>query len=281
MAVFLGIVVGIGYLWSQSSGNPAILIGALVLSIIINIGSFWFSDKIVIASTGAVPVDLTNPQHREYRRLTENLAITAGLPMPALYVLPDPSLNAFATGRSKDHSAVAVTQGLLDNLAPRELEGVIAHELSHIGNRDMQLMTVAVILVGFVTLAGDWLSRIVLFGQQSDSENNNGAISFLLVIVVSIVVQIGAFMLQMAISRKREYLADASAALLTRYPQGLADALKKISGYRGPVHTGNSAVAHLFIAEPMRATRTNRMMSLFNTHPPVAERIKRLEQMGA
>lgn len=278
MAVFLALVCGLGYLISRSYGNPNIFWIAMTASIILNIGSFWFSDSLVIASSGAQPA---NPQlHKELITIVENLSITAGLPAPKVYIINDPAPNAFATGRNQNHAAVAVTTGLLAILNKSELEGVIAHELSHIGNRDMQLMTVAVVLVGFVTLIGDWLSRSLLFGRN-ESSDNNGAASFILVFVISLLAQLGALLLQFAVSRRREYLADASAALLTRYPQGLADALKKISSYQGNVQHANAATAHLYISNPFNALGSKKVMHLFSTHPPISERIKRLMQMGA
>lgn len=279
MSLFLALVVGVGYIWSVNSGNPNILWIALVISIVMNVGSFWFSDKLVIASSGAHPIDMNNPVHRELDRVVENLSITAGLPKPAVYIINDPAPNAFATGRNQNHSAIAVTGGLLVMLDKSELEGVIAHELSHIGNSDMQLMTVAVVLVGFVTMLGDWLSRMIIFG--GDDENRGGALSIVIMFAVSLVAQLGAFLLQMAVSRRREYLADASAALLTRYPAGLANALRKISGYNGDVRSANSATAHLYIANPFGSHIRSKAMNLFSTHPPVAERIKRLTEMGA
>jgi heat shock protein HtpX len=277
MAVFLALVVALGYVFAQRAGNPAILWFAMGFSILMNVGSFWFSDKLVIATSGAHPADPI--KHREYLNIVENLSIAAGLPAPKAYVINDPAPNAFATGRNQNHAAVAVTTGLLAILDKPELEGVIAHELSHIGNRDMQLMTVAVVLVGFVTLLGDMLGRMIVFGGSRD-DDRGGAASFLIVFVISLVAQLGAMLLQFAVSRRREYLADASAALLTRYPEGLASALKKISGYDGEVAHANSATAHLYISNPFNASARSKVMHLFSTHPPVAERIKRLNQMA-
>lgn len=276
MIVFFALVSVIGYLLAQQYQNPLIFTIAIVFSLAMNVGSFWFSDKLVIATSGAKPAD--ELQFAELHRIVENLAITAGLPKPKVYVISDSAPNAFATGRNPEHSAVAVTTGLLAILDKQELGGVIAHELSHIGNRDMLLMTVSAVLVGFVAMVADFIARSFWF-RGNDDEEGNGLVGLLVVFVCTLVAQLFATLLQFAISRKREYLADASAALLTRYPEGLARALEKISGYSGQVRGVTSATAHLYISDPF-GKAGQKVLHLFSTHPPAEERIKRLRAMG-
>lgn len=227
--------------------------------------------------TGAKPV--TNESHPDLYNIVENLSITAGIPMPKLYVIDDPSPNAFATGRNPEHAAVAATSGLLAILNRTELEGVIAHELSHIGNRDMLVSTVAVVLVGFVTLLSDFFLRMSMFGGQNRDNRASGIIvvaGFLLAILSPII----AMLIQLAISRKREFLADASGALLTRYPEGLASALQKIGAYSRPMARANHATAHLFISNPFGVTDGKKgvgfLTKIFMTHPPMQERVRAL-----
>ena len=278
MTVFLSTVIGIGYMASQYFGNPSILYIAVFMSIVMNIGSYWFSDKLAIRSAGAVPAD--EVEYKELHNIVENLSITAGLPKPKVYVIHDPAPNAFATGRNKEHSAVAVTTGLLQMLDRSELEGVLAHELSHIGNRDILVMSVAVVLVGFIAILADMLSRMMMFGGvERDREAHPLAMlfGFVLIFLGPLVAQL----MQLAVSRKREFLADASGALLTRYPEGLASALEKISSYARPMKTANSATAHLFISNPFGAKGARSMMrKLFSTHPPAEERIAILRSMN-
>ncbi|MCX6747826.1 MAG: M48 family metallopeptidase, partial [Candidatus Nomurabacteria bacterium] len=205
------------------------------------------------------------------------LAITAGLPIPKVYVVNDPAPNAFATGREKEHAVVCATTGLLQILEKNELEGVMAHELSHIGNRDMLISTVAVVLVGFVSILADFFMRSMLFGGGRDSDDNKGGNLLMIVgIILSILAPIFATLIQLAISRKREFLADASGALLTRYPEGLANALRKISQYSQPMKRQSSAIAHMYLADPKGYHIGKKVMGLFATHPPVEARIKAL-----
>jgi heat shock protein HtpX len=243
-----------------------------------NVGSYWFSDKLVLRMTGAKPV--TREEAPELWNIVENLSITAGLPMPKVYIVEDPAPNAFATGRNPEHAVVAATTGLLSILDRSELEGVMAHELSHIGNRDMLVMTVAVVLAGFVAMLADFLMRSMFWG--GNRENRHPA--FLIIGIVGIILApIAAQLIQLAISRKREYLADASGALLTRYPEGLASALEKISAYGRPMQRASHATAHLFIADPFKEdakTIGQKIGGLFQTHPPAAERIRLLREMG-
>jgi len=274
---FIG-VMAIGWGASIYMGNPFILYIAVAFALLMNVGSYWFSDKLVIKMTGAHPVEMKdNP---ELYRIVENLAITAGLPMPKIYMVNDPAPNAFATGRNPEHAVIAVTSGLLTTLDKVELEGVVAHELAHIGNRDMLVMTVAVVLAGFVAILADLLMRFSLFGGSRGGDNKGSAIFMIVAVVGMILAPIAAQLIQMAISRKREFLADASGALLTRYPEGLASALEKISRAGIPMQRQSHATAHLFIADPTGAPGKRsfgqKIGGLFMTHPPVEERVAAL-----
>ncbi len=276
MAVFLGLVMGIGFAISYYYNSPTILYVAVVFALGINIWSYWNSDKIAISMSGAVSAD--PGQFQELHNVVENLAITAGLPKPRVYIINDPQPNAFATGRNKEHAAVAVTSGLLNMMNRTELEGVLAHELSHVGNRDILVSTIAVVLVGFATIAADIFLRSTMFGFGRDRDREGGNPMIMVLAVVFIVLApILATLLQLAISRRREYLADASGALLTRYPEGLANALRKIGSYDAPMAKASNATAHLFISNPFGAhARTNALAKLFSTHPPIEDRIQAL-----
>lgn len=280
MSVFLVMVIGVGYVAAYFLGNPSILYIAVVFAILTNIWSYWYSDSLVIKMTGAQPV--TKASQPVLWNVVENLSIAAGLPMPKVYVVNDQAPNAFATGRDPEHSAVAATSGLLEILSQTELEGVIAHELSHIGNRDMLVATVAVVLAGFVAMLSDFFMRAMMFG--GDREDNKAGAAFLIIGIIGIILApIAAQLIQMAISRKREYLADASGALLTRYPEGLASALEKISQYNRPMIRANTATAHLFIADPFAGDKRSlkqKISGLFQTHPPAEDRIRILRNMG-
>ncbi len=273
---FLVFVIGVGYVFAGAMQSSAILYGAVIFSIIMSFGSYWWSDKIVLAMSSAKEV--TRENGREIYRLVENLCITAGLPTPKIYIIEDSAMNAFATGRDAKHGVICLTTGIINRLEKIELEGVIAHELSHIGNRDILLSTVVVVMVGFVTLLADWFRNWAFFGRRSD-DRESGQLQFvfmILAVVLSILAPIAAVLMQLAISRKREFLADASGALLTRYPEGLASALLKISGDTEPLEAANRATAHPFIANPFKGKK---MMSLFMTHPPMEERIAALRGM--
>lgn len=273
MTGFLVLIIAIGWLISQIYGNVAILYGAVAFSLIMNITAYWFSDKVALAATGAKPAD--ENQYRELHRILENLAITAGLPKPRLYVMNDPAPNAFATGRNAKHAVVAVTTGLLDRLDRSELEGVIAHELSHIGNRDILVMTVAVVLAGVVAMIADIFLRISFFG--GGNRDNKNPVLLIAGIAAIIIAPIAAQLIKLAVSRRREFLADASGALLTRYPDGLASALRKIASYDAPMRRANHATAHLFISNPFGGHEKGRFIAkLFSTHPPVEDRIAAL-----
>ncbi|MDZ7611322.1 MAG: M48 family metallopeptidase [Candidatus Moranbacteria bacterium] len=282
---FLVFIIGIGWIFSQAMGNSYILYGAVIFAVLMNFFSYWFSDKIVLAMNGAKEVSRENA--REIYNLVENLCITAGLPVPKIYIIEDSSPNAFATGRNPEHAVVALTTGLIDKLDKTELEGVIAHELSHIGNRDILLGTVVTVLVGFVALLSDFFLRWSIFGGLSggDSDNKGGQAQLIITIaalVLAILAPIAAIVMQLAISRKREYLADADGALLTRYPDGLASALEKISQDTAGLKKANKATAHMYIANPLKGKRAKGFTAkLFMTHPPVEERIKKLRGMAS
>ncbi len=281
MAVFFGLVIAIGWAASYAYGNPAILYVAVIFSIAMNVISYWFSDKIVLKLHRARPVDMaSNP---ELYRILENLTIAAGLPMPKFYMIDDPAPNAFATGRNPEHAVVAVTSGLLERLERSELEGVLAHELSHIGNRDMLVSTVAVVLVGFISILSDMFLRTTMFRGGRDRGGHPAV--FVIALVLAILAPIAASLIQLAVSRRREFLADASGALLTRYPEGLASALRKIAAFSRPLATAKNATAHLFFENPFGADRARRegdaktpfFVKIFSTHPPIEERIAALE----
>ncbi|MCX6763689.1 MAG: M48 family metallopeptidase [Candidatus Moranbacteria bacterium] len=275
---FLVFVIGVGYVFAGAMDNSVILYGCVIFSVIMSFASYWWSDKIVLGMLGAKEIDHEN--NREIYHLAENLCITAGLPVPKIYIIQDSAPNAFATGRDAAHGVICLTTGIIDKLEKTELEGVIAHELSHIGNRDILLSTVVVILVGFVTLMADWFRRWAFFGGRSRSNDSEGGqlrlILIILAIVLSILAPIAAVLMQLAISRKREFLADADGALLTRYPEGLASALEKISKDTEPLEAANRATAHLYIVNPFKGKKASK---LFMTHPPIEERIKILKGM--
>ena len=272
MGSFLVFITASGFSTTWYYNNPSILYMAVAFSLVMNIAAYWFSDKIALASTGAKEAD-TN-QYLELHRILENLAITAGLPKPRLYVINDPAPNAFAAGRNKEHAVVAVTTGLLERLEKAELEGVLAHELSHIGNRDILVMTVAVVLAGFIAIISDIFLRMSFFGGNKEHRNPIFAIA---AIVAIIIAPIAAQLIQLAVSRRREFLADATGALMTRYPDGLASALQKISSYSAPMRRANHATAHLFISNPFGAHEAGKFIAkIFSTHPPVEERVAAL-----
>ena len=277
MASFVVLIAAAGYVASWYFNNPSIFIIAGVFSLVMNITAYWFSDKVALASTGAHEADPV--QYRELHRLVENLSITAGLPKPRIYIVDDAAPNAFATGRNPKNAVIAVTTGLLERLDKPELEGVIAHELSHIGNRDILVMTVAVVLAGLLAMLADFFVRMSFFGGGGDRDNRSPVMLIVGVIAI-IIAPIAAQMIQLAISRRREFLADASGALLTRYPDGLASALQKISSYEAPMARASHATAHLFIANPFGTHDAGRFVAkLFATHPPVEERLAALQEM--
>ena len=273
---FLVVVIALGYGISWYYGNPFILYVAVFISIATNFYAYWASDKLVLSMSRARPA--TREEFFDLYTVTENLAMTAGLPMPKLYVIDDPAPNAFATGRDEKHAVVCATTGLLALLTRAELEGVIGHELSHIQNRDILVMTVAVVLAGFVAIVADIFLRVSFHGGGRNREGGN-VIVLILGIVGIILAPLAAQLIRLAISRRREYLADASGVLLTRYPEGLASALARISANNVPMRHASHATAHLFIDEPFGKPEGRKMKwvdSLFATHPPTEERIKAL-----
>lgn len=276
---FLIFVMGVGYVFAGAMRNSLILYIAVAFSVGMSFVSYWWSDKIVLSMSGAK--ELTHDNGREIYHIVENLCITAGLPVPKIYTIDDSAPNAFATGRDPEHGVICLTTGIISKLEKKELEGVIAHELSHIGNRDILLSTVVVVLVGFVTLLADWFRHWAFWGGRNRDNNEGGgqlqAVMIILAIVLSILAPIAAVFMQMAISRKREFLADADGALLTRYPEGLASALEKISADQEPLEAANRATAHLYIANPFKGKKIS---SLFQTHPPIEERVKLLRDMS-
>ena len=281
--VFLIVVIGIGWVFSRIYANPSILYFAVIFSVLMNVIAYWFSDKIVLKMARAIPIE--HKSAPELYHIVENLSITAGLPMPKIYLIRENQPNAFATGRNPKHAVVAVTEGLLEKLDRSELEGVLAHELSHVGNRDMLLSTVVVVLVGFISIISDMFLRSAFWGglgRRDDREGGQaGAILMIVGIALSILAPIAAMLIQLAISRKREFLADSSGALLTRYPEGLASALQKISSDSTPMRVANNTTAHLWLDDPFKGQKkTSWLRKLFMTHPPVEERIKCLREMS-
>lgn len=275
ITAFLVFIILLGWVFSYQFNSPIILVIAVLFSVGMSFTSYWYSDKIVLKMSGAQ--EIKKEESLELYRLVENLCITAGLSLPKIYIINDPSLNAFATGRNEEHAVIAVTTGLLEILDRSELEGVIAHELSHIGNRDMLLSTVVVILVGLVVLLSDMFLRWTFWGRRGDDDRggNLKAIMFVIGIILAILSPLFANLMQLAISRKREFLADTSGALLTRYPEGLAKALEKISSSPLQLKSANKATAHLYIASPFK----KKVSRLFLTHPPIEDRIKALREM--
>jgi len=280
MTVFLVLIIAFGFLFSQIYGSPEILYIAVILSIGMNVVAYWKSDTIALAMSHAKPI---KREGNEYiYRMIENLSITAGLPMPRVYIIESDQINAFATGRDPKHSAIAVTQGALTKLENEELEGVLAHELSHIGNRDILISTVVVVLSGLIAIMADWFLRISFWGGRSSDDNKSGGAILLVVgLIAAILAPLAATIIQLAVSRKREFLADASGALLTRYPDGLANALEKIGKEEIPLKFAHNATAHLFISNPFKGKEgTSWFTRLFLTHPPIQERIKILRNMS-
>lgn len=282
IALFLGFIVAIGWIFSDLLGyGPDALLVATVIAVIMSGVSYFSSSSIALWTAGARPISKEDSPY--VFRLVENLCMTAGIPLPKIYLISDPTLNAFATGRNPDHASIALTTGIIDALENEELEGVVAHELSHIKNYDTRLMTVVIVCVGIISLLAHSLLRFRLFGGRRD-DRESGQLGFVLVIVgvvLSLLSPVIAQLIQLAISRKREFLADASAVLLTRYPQGLAGALKKIATTnRDPLRTANPATAHLYISNPFGSKTSHSLTRLFSTHPPISDRIRALEGMA-
>lgn len=281
MTSFFILIIVIGFTLSYVYGNASILYIALAISLLTNIAAYWFSDRIVLSMAHAKPIESRN-DYPELWNTLENLAISAGLPMPKLYVIDDPAPNAFATGRNKDHAVVAVTTGLLPLLNKSELEGVLAHELAHIGNRDMLVQTMVVVFAGMISFVADMALHASAFGKDDEKKS---PIFIAFGILAIVLAPLAATIIRLAISREREFLADATGALITRYPEGLASALQKISGFHQPMKVQHAAIAHMFISDPSGVNdeselREHESMSwvqkLFMTHPPVEERVAAL-----
>jgi len=282
MALFIAVISALSWFIGEyftEAGGASVLGTALVVSGVSGFISYFNSDKMVLGISGAKDVQYESAP--EVHNLVDNIAIASGLPKPKVYMINDSSMNAFATGRDPKHGVICLTTGIIQRLEKRELEGVIAHEMSHIGNFDTRLMSIVSILVGSLSLIADWFTRGAFFrrGKRSNNESSISGVIFLLGIVFLMISPLIATLIKLAISRKREYLADSTAAMITRYPRGLADALKKISQDKDVLEAANSATAHLYISDPVRGNLGNRISSFFDTHPPIAERIRRLEAM--
>lgn len=271
---FVLFVLLLGYVFDEALGTGGMLSAcAFALALFTGIGSYWYSDRIVLAMSRARPVSQETEPY--IVNTVEGLAIAAGLPVPACYIIEDPAPNAFATGRDPQHAVIAVTRGLVDKLDRLELEGVIAHELAHVKNYDIRLAMMTAVLAGTVVYLSEWFARSLLRGGGRSRGN---AVFAVIGLVLAILAPIAALTVQMTVSRKREFLADASGAVLTRYPDGLAGALRKIAADPTPLSAANRATAPLYIYNPLK-DRKRAMDGLFNTHPPIEERIRRLEAM--
>lgn len=274
--LFIGIVA---YVFGEASGYGLSFTGtALVISGIMSFASYYWSDKVVLALSRARPAD--PKRDFDFYTVAENMAIAAGLPKPKLYVIEDQAMNAFATGRDPQHAVVVATTGILQKLTRSELEGVIAHEMSHVKNYDIRVMSIVTVLVGFVAIIADMFLRNMWWGGNRDRDNRGGGVIVIIGLVLGILSPIAAQLIQLAVSRRREYLADASGALLNRNPDALADALEKLAADKNILHTASNATAHLFITNPFKGKSIgNWFASLFNTHPPIEERIRILRAM--
>ncbi len=284
MFLFTVFAVGVVYVivtaWLGPDVDGLGIVGiAFIVAGLMNFVSYFWSDKIVLGISGAKPVD--EKSNKQLYRLVENLCIAGGLPTPKIYTLDDSAPNAFATGRDPKHAAICFTTGILQKLNKQELEGVTAHELSHVGNRDTLVMSVVSVLVGTIALLSDWFLRSLWYGGRNrDNDSKGSAIFMVLALVAAILAPIVATLIQLAVSRRREFLADASGVLLTRYPQGLADALVKISSDKEPLEAANRGTAHLYIINPLKGKdAVGWFAGLFNTHPPIQARIKALQEM--
>jgi heat shock protein HtpX len=279
----MAFIVGVVYVMSLAFNvGPDMTVFAIIFTSLTSVGSFWFSDKIVLAISGARPA--TREEFFDFYTVTENLAMSQRMKTPRLYVIDDTAMNAFATGRNEEHGVVCATTGLLTRLNRAELEGVVAHELSHIRNNDILLMSVVSVLVGSIALLSDWMLRMTAFGgrrRDREGEGQIGAVLFIVGILLAILSPIIATLIQLAISRRREFLADASGVAMTKNPQGLMRALQKISTDTEPLEAANKATAHLYISDPLKNVSggVSFFAGLFQTHPPVEERIKALQSL--
>lgn len=283
LAGFIAFVVAVVYIMSLAFDmGPSFTFFAIILTTVMSFSSYWWSDKIVLSISGARPV--TREEFFDFYTVTENLVMGQRMPMPKLYVIDDTAMNAFATGRDPEHAAVCATTGILARLSRSELEGVIAHELSHIKNYDIRLMAVVSVLVGSIALIADWMLRMTAWGGSKRDDRDSGQLGMILFfvgIILAILSPIVAQLIQLAISRRREFLADASGVAMTKNPRGLINALSKISYDTEPLEAANKATAHLYISDPLKNLHGGVSMfaKLFQTHPPVTERIKALESL--
>jgi len=279
LGFFLVLIIAVGWLISYLLGSYFILWLAVIYSFLTSFISYWYSDKIILSLSRAKLIEKTDSP--ELYRIVENLCITAGLPLPKIYIIQESQPNAFATGRDPEHAVVAVTRGLLEKLERSELEGVIAHELAHIGNRDALLQTIVVVLVGVVVIMTDFFFRVSFWGGRGSRRSSKGeGLMIVFAIILAALASLFARLIKMAVSRKREFLADASGALLTRYPEGLATALEKISQDESPLLIASDATSHLYIASPFRGKeRGSWLHKVFSTHPPIEERVSALRGM--
>lgn len=278
--VFTLLVLALGWILGEYYGNGFGMSGlaiAAIVSLIMTLTSYFKGGAVALHASGAREIQKTD--HPYVYRMVENLAITAGLPTPRVYIINDPAINAFATGRNPSHASIAVTTGAIESLENEELEGVLAHELSHIKNYDIRIMTMVIVLVGIVTLLSDWIFRSRFFGGRGNHGRGNNIVA-ILAIIAMILSPLIAQLIKLALSRKREYLADASGVLLTRYPEGLARALEKIAAHATPLRRANHATAHLFIASPFNNSLKKQTTNLFSTHPRIEDRVKTLRAMG-
>jgi heat shock protein HtpX len=282
MAIFFAFILFLGWLIGKiypSYGYGPLAI-AVIISLVMTLTSYFAGDKISLSAAGAKGPMKKNDNPYIYR-MVENLCLTSGVMMPKIYIIPDPGMNAFATGRDPEHASIALTQGIIEGLENEELEGVIAHELSHIKNYDIRIMMIVVVLVGAISILSDYFLRSRW--RKRDSNEGGGQVGAVLMVVGIILIILSpiiAELIKLAISRKREFLADADGSLLTRYPEGLARALEKITANATPLIKANTATAHLYIASPFGTKATSGIKRLFSTHPPVAERIRQLRSMA-
>jgi heat shock protein HtpX len=274
MVLFIGLVAGLGWLFGAYTGQPAITPYVLIGAVIYALLSYLAGSRLSLAVNGAQ--EITKKDNPRLWRIVENLAITEGLPMPKVYIINDPAPNAFATGRDPKHASVAATSGILDIMTDSELEGVMAHELGHVKNYDIRVSMIVFALVAVISLLADIMLRMTWF-RGDDDDNGGGQVFFFLGIIGAILAPIVATLIQLAVSRRREYLADATGALTTRYPEGLASALAKIEQYGSTLQRQNASTAHLFFANPLKGKS---LANLFSTHPPIEDRIARLHEMG-
>ena len=281
MTIFFVVIVILGWVFGEVYDIGYAGLGlAIIIAILMNLFSFFNGDKVALSISGAKKIEKNDNPY--VYRMVENLCITAGLPMPKVHIINDPNINAFATGRNPEKASIAITTGAIEHLENEELEGVIAHELSHIKNYDIRVMMVVIICVGIITLMADFFIRSqFIFGSKRDNKNDGqlGGILVIVGLILAILSPFFATLIQLAVSRKREYLADASGVLLTRYPEGLAKALEKINNYNQPMKRANHATAHLYIANPFQGTQ-KKVSQLMSTHPPIEDRILKLRQMA-